>query len=506
MKFKRSIYNVFFSIFSLVITFSIGIIIPKLFIVNLGSEANGLVASVGQVFAYVGLLEAGIGTTVTQALYKPISEKDVSGINSILSASNRYYKKIGFIYIGCIVLVAVIYPLVVKTNIPIWQVVGVVCFSGLGNAINFLLQQNYVVLLSADGKGYVTTNINLVVNVLISILKVVLLLLGFNLFFVILGQFLVSLFRIVIMRIYIKHSYSWVNFGAVPNKAALGKQKYVMIQQLSYFVFSNTDIVVLTFLTDLTVVSVYAVYNMIIGVIESIVSSFTNGVLFALGQLYNENFQKFKKVYKVYDSCYMTLVFILFSIVYVCIIPFLSIYTKGIKDVNYLDSFLAFLFVVLKMVTTLRSQSQNVINIAGHFKETQKSSIVEASLNIAISVVGACFWGIYGVLFGSIVSSLFKGIAVTNYTNKYIIYATKKEKAVKYLRWVAYIIVFIIITVINHLFFQISFDNYLSWILFAIPCGFVSVLIYTVLWAVLDLETTKNTVLFLKKKIKRGHK
>ena len=89
MKFKRSIYNVFFSIFSLVITFSIGIIIPKLFIVNLGSEANGLVASVGQVFAYVGLLEAGIGTTVTQALYKPISEKDVSGINSILSASYR---------------------------------------------------------------------------------------------------------------------------------------------------------------------------------------------------------------------------------------------------------------------------------------------------------------------------------------------------------------------------------------------------------------------------------
>ena len=32
---------------------------------------------------------------------------------------------------------------------------------------------------------------------------------------------------------------------------------------------------------------------------------------------------------------------------------------------------LTLLFVILKMVQTLRSQSQNVINLAGHFKETQ---------------------------------------------------------------------------------------------------------------------------------------
>lgn len=59
MRAKRSLYNLCFSIFSQAVTFAMGIIIPKLFIVNLGSETNGLVSSVGQVLAYVGLLEAG---------------------------------------------------------------------------------------------------------------------------------------------------------------------------------------------------------------------------------------------------------------------------------------------------------------------------------------------------------------------------------------------------------------------------------------------------------------
>ena len=56
MKLKRSFYNLFFNILSQIVTFSLGIILPRLFLTNLGSEVNGLVSSVGQVFACVGLL------------------------------------------------------------------------------------------------------------------------------------------------------------------------------------------------------------------------------------------------------------------------------------------------------------------------------------------------------------------------------------------------------------------------------------------------------------------
>ena len=486
MKTKRSIYNLFFNLLSQIITFAMSILIPRLFLVSLGSEINGLVSSVGQVFSYVGLLEAGIGATAIQALYKPIVEKNQVQINRILSASNKHYKKIGFIYIGCVIVVAIFYPIFVVSDIPNWQIVGVVIFSGLGNAINFLLQQNYVVLLSAEGRGYVTTNLNLLVNVLASLTKAVLLLLGFNVVVITAAQFSFTLLRILLMQIYIYKNYKWINTKEEPDYSALSKQKYVMVQQLSYFIYSNTDILVLTVFCDLSVVSVYVIYNLIIGVIEGIVSAFTSSILFALGQIYNEDFKKFKKIYNIYDSGYMTIVFALFTVVYLCFIPFLSVYTRGITDANYLDHTLALLFVILKMVTTLRSQSQNTIYFAGHFKETHRSAILEAVINIVVSLISVNYVGIYGVLIGSIVSTLYRGIVVTNYSNKYILKYNHIEKNKKYIRWIVYIAAFTVICFIANGGLPKNMANYYEWMCMAMSCTIMSAIIYGVLWILID--------------------
>ena len=509
MKTKRSIYNLFFNLLSQIITFAMSILIPRLFLVSLGSEINGLVSSVGQVFSYVGLLEAGIGATAIQALYKPIAEKNQLQINKILSASNKHYKKIGFIYIGCVIVVAIFYPIFVVSGIPNWQIVGVVIFSGLGNAINFLLQQNYVVLLSAEGRGYVTTNLNLLVNVLASLTKAVLLLLGFNVVVITAAQFSFTLLRILLMQIYIYKNYKWINTKEEPDYSALSKQKYVMVQQLSYFIYSNTDILVLTVFCDLSVVSVYVIYNLIIGVIEGIVSAFTSSILFALGQIYNEDFNEFKKVYVIYDSGYMTIVFMLFTVVYLCIIPFLSVYTKGITDANYLDHTLALLFVILKMVTTLRSQSQNTINFAGHFKETQRSAILEAVINIVVSLISVNYVGIYGVLIGSIVSTLYRGIDVTNYANRYILKYDHIEKNKKYIRWVAYIAAFTVICFITNGVLSKNMANYYEWMCMAILCTIMSAIVYGVLWILIDRRVVMDafeivrSIIYYRKNMKK---
>lgn len=498
MKTKRSLYNLFFNLVSQIVTFAVGIILPRLFLVSQGSEVNGLVSSVGQVFAYVGLLEAGLGATVIQVLYKPIVDGDYGRINRILSASGKSYKKIGSIYIACIFSVAIGYPLIVKTDIPTWQIVGVVFFSGIGNAINFLLQQNYVVLLAAEGKGYVTTNLNLAVHILTSIIKAVLLLRGYNVVYVQGAQFVVSLLRIIIMRMYITHNYKWLNTHEDPDWTALSKQKYVLIQQVSYFIYSNTDISVLTLFGNLTTVSVYVIYNMIFGVIEGIVGAFTSSVIFALGQLYNEDFEKFKKVFVQYDAFYMTLVFALFTIAYLCILPFLSVYTRGVNDANYMDQILALLFVILKMVATLRSQSQNTINFAGAFEETKNSAIIEAVLNVIISLVGVYYIGIYGVVIGSIISTGYRGIYVTYYANKNILKLGHSAMVKKYIRWVTYICVFILLCAALQKYIPSTVGGYVQWGKIAVGCTVLSTVCYGAAWYFADVELARQLIKILK--------
>ena len=170
---------------------------------------------------------------------------------------------------------------------------------------------------------------------------------------------------------------------------------------------------------------------------------------------------------------------------------------------------MALLFVILKMVTTLRSQSQNTINFAGHFRETQKSSIIEAAMNIVVSIVGVYFWGIYGVILGSIVSSFYKGIVITNYANKNIIMLSTREKVIRYARWCIYILMFGCIYVFSKKTISLLVETYYDWIKLAILCTLIVCIIYSMLWILIDIRTAKDTVDIIRnriqtKKIKRN--
>ena len=84
MNIKRSFYNIFFGMLSQIISIVLGIVIPRLVLISLGSESNGLLSSINQALVYLSLLEAGIGTATLQALYKPVAEKDKGGSVSCL--------------------------------------------------------------------------------------------------------------------------------------------------------------------------------------------------------------------------------------------------------------------------------------------------------------------------------------------------------------------------------------------------------------------------------------
>ena len=62
-------------------------------------------------------LEAGVGKATSQALYKPLSEDNRNKINSIMSATNRFYRKTGYIYSATVIIFAVVYCLFVKTSL-----------------------------------------------------------------------------------------------------------------------------------------------------------------------------------------------------------------------------------------------------------------------------------------------------------------------------------------------------------------------------------------------------
>ena len=75
-----------------------GLIIPRLYLVNFGSDVNGLDSTIKNIFAYLALLEAGVGLSAQYALYKPVANGDTDSINAILSAARRFYLRSSVVY------------------------------------------------------------------------------------------------------------------------------------------------------------------------------------------------------------------------------------------------------------------------------------------------------------------------------------------------------------------------------------------------------------------------
>ena len=169
---------------------------------------------------------------------------------------------------------------------------------------------------------------------------------------------------------------------------------------------------------------------------------------------------------------------------------------------NYIDRKLAFLFVIMKMVATLRSQGQNTINFAGLFKETQNSSIIEATINIVVSVIGVIYLGIYGVVIGSIVSSAYRGVYVTAYSNKAVLKLTGKEKSRKFLQWGLYFLLFLTIGFLTKNVIPDSVPNYFVWCRVGVIVFLSVVAIYFVGWLIVDPWSVKEIFAFLQSKLK----
>lgn len=480
MKYKNGVKSAFWGVFQQIITLIFGLIVPRLFIRTFGSEVNGLLSSLGNLFGYLALVEAGVGTAAIQALYGPVGRDDKEEINGIMSAAGNFYGKAGWVYLAGVIAIAIFYPLTVTTTVPPLTIFILTVLHGAGGVINFWVQGKYMLLFQAEGKKYLMSIMTLVVYVTQNIMKIVLLFAGYDVVAIHIGYFCISLCQMVFYLIYIRRNYKWLDFHAEPNKKALNQSGAVFVQQITWMICSNTDILVLTYVAqDLKAVSVYAVYLMVFGTVERLFSNFFGSFHYMLGQKFNVDREGYLAVHSIYEALSMTISFALYAIAFVLTTPFMKVYTAGITDVAYVDKYLPFLFTFMHMLSSSREASSRVINFAGHFKQMQGRAILEAVINLVVSVFAVYKLGIYGVLIGTIVAYLYR-------TNDIIIYANRKilnrSCWATYRKWLINMAVFGLIWLASR-YIDLTVSGFAGFFLVAIPTGIAICILYFVsLW------------------------
>jgi O-antigen/teichoic acid export membrane protein len=429
---KKGLLNLIFSLVYKIVTMVIGIIIPVLFITSYGSEINGLQSSVQQIFSYIMLLEAGVGTATVQSLFAPIGKNDHEKCNAYLSATSKYYNKIGVIYFAFLTVVSIGYALVVNVETMVFiEVCIYVAISGAASGINFFYLSKLKLLIYAEGDGYIESAMLMFSYILTSVVKIILIVQGVNIILIQGSYLVINLLITVIYYFIAKKKYPWLSFKEKPNYEGLKQKNSAIIHQISGLVFQNVDVLLLTFMCDLRIVSIYTIYKMIINMVTTIIASMSDSVNFIFGREMNngdENHEKYKKIIDVFNVLYSAIAFGIFVVAYLLILPFMKLYTAGM-DINYVIALLPWLYISIELLTVGREAMMRTITVAGHFKQTQWPAVAEAIINIVASIVAMLICkhyfgeigGLYGVLIGTIIAVLYRTIDINIYANKWIL-------------------------------------------------------------------------------------
>lgn len=419
---RRFVYNSFVSVFTQIIIAFLGILVPRFVIDNYGSDINGLIGTITQIFTYVALMESGISAATQNTLYKPIVEKNEKDISAILSASNTYYHKVTKWYALVTCFIAVIFPLLINSTEGYFTILSIILIEGGSSVVGFWYIEKWRALLVADGKKYIEIWIDFGIKISTYILKIFLCILGWNVVILSLIGLILSILKAFVYKNYAQKKYGWIIIKDNKEyKKILKDRNAYVISDVAWTAFSSTDMIILSIMFTTSMASVYSIYNMIYSHIAIMLNAFYTSVVYALGQAFYTNKEKYILMHDCYESFFISLMSILMSCCSVLAIPFVKLYTSGIDDINYIYYYLPIIMGCIQILSWDRYVSGNLVCVAGYAKDMQKYSIIEAVLNIILSIILGFLFGLYGITLATVLSLIFKVVQLTRMANNRIL-------------------------------------------------------------------------------------
>ena len=489
---KKFIYNSIASAIYQIAVMIVGLVTPRILLQYYGSEINGLVSSINQFITYFSLVEAGIAGAAVYSLYKPLAEENHQEISGIVSAAKKFYIQSGWIFTALVIGMAFIYPLFIHIEGMSTIIIGIlVLVLGAKGFMEFFTLSKYRVILSADQKTYVISMASTIYIILQMLIIVILSLFRVNIVVIYTIAIFALFVRSIILMIYVRKKYKYVNYNAKPNKRALNKRWDALFLQILQSVQTGAPVIIATIFTTLKDVSIFSIFNMVFVGINGILGIFVSGLSASFGDIIaRQESETLKKTYGEFEYSYYIIIAIVYAVSFIMIMPFINIYTNNITDANYNQPLVGFLFTLNGLLYNLKTPQGTLVISAGLYKETRYQNLTQALIIIILGIILAPQLGISGILIASCLSNLYRDIDLSTFIPKKV---TKLPIKNTYKR-IFMLVLIIILTVIPYQFININPIGYIQWIINAIIATIYSLIIAIVIGILFDKNCFKTTL------------
>lgn len=402
--------------------------------------ANGLFTNL---VSFLSFSELGIGSAITYSLYKPLSENNVGQINAIMHLFKKVYEIIGI----AILIVGIGLSFFIDSFIKSGQSIPNIQFLFILYLISTVVSYFFTYtrsLLIANQIGYISSINQLIFKMMQIALQIPILIFtrSYTLYLVVL-IFANLASNIRISRVALKEfNYLDLSSKEKVNDNTLKRMRQNVVGTISSkigeIIVFGTDNVLISKFIGLTAVGLYSNYVLIINGISSVISQGFNALIASFGNLaVSENKTKQVEVFYKYLYIVSIITFVVSSTFLTVVQPFIFIwFGKNLK----LSNIIVLLITINFILTEMRQATLGFISAMGLFWQMRYKSLIEAILNLVISLVliGKYGMGIEGVLLGTLGSTILVNLwwepyvlfrfglktPMLEFWKKYIIYLT----------------------------------------------------------------------------------
>lgn len=404
----KSFVNVITSVLTNAVILVTAFVVQKVLIETMGSDYNGINGLFGSIISMMSLADLGIGTAIIYHMYRPVADKDWPKINSLLHFYKRCYVGISGVVLLIGAVVGLFLPLLVG-DVEISDSIYLIYALFLADCLCSYFLAYKKSLLYADLMNYIPDAIYFVTYLIQNALQIYVLLAfrNFILFLIVksLGKCVSNLF----ISLYINKKYPQTGDRHVEpvdrevRQDIVTKVKGLLCHKLGKILVTGSDSIVLTGVLGIRAMSLYTNYHLIIGGITALLNRIFETLTNSVGNFLLDSDQERRvDIYRKIDFMNFWCFGYVAAGMYAVLQPLITLW---LGEEFLFDKTVVFVLVINFYLEGMRASVNTFKEAAGIFHEDRRVPVIEALVNLTVSVVLAKLLGVAGVFLGTIIST-----------------------------------------------------------------------------------------------------
>ncbi len=406
---KYSITNAKTSLLFYFIMLAVNLISRRIFLDVLGDSSMGTAATMQRTVGLLNMAEMGITTSITCALFAPIYRQDREEINRIISLFCYLFRVVGVVILVVGAGVSFFTPMLIEGEVSRLYIYASFFTFLFTTSLGYFFNYKQFLLLASQ-KTYIVTRItNYVVIAKIICQAVSIRFFGAGYLFWLALEAVFALLFTVVLEKRVGREYPWLSPSYSLGRKIRKEYRYIfqnMKQVVSHKVanvmLTQTDTIIVSKMISVVMVTFYVNYAMIASKIVTLTGSMFSGVWASVGHLISEgNSSKIRLVFKQFSA----IAFFIGGVVSLCVWHLASPFISFMFGERYvLSNDVLFCIVASMFVSIVRQPVMVFLNGYSLYRDVW-AAWCEVALNLCISIVGAYYWGLLGVVLGTAVST-----------------------------------------------------------------------------------------------------